>query len=159
MLFEASDRSKGGEIETIGDGSSQTHGICLFRKFATKPVEGNTMAPLRTMRLVMITSIIWVSTSPAQSVLDGFVLIKGGTFQHGVGANQSGARVRLEDFEILDHPITNQEYKVFVDDTGYPAPLHWPDGKIPQGKEDYPVTISYLSDIMSSRRFVSRFPS
>ena len=107
------------------------------------------MAPLRTMRLVMITSIIWVSTSPAQSVLDGFVLIKGGTFQHGVGANQSGARVRLEDFEILDHPITNQEYKVFVDDTGYPAPLHWPDGKIPQGKEDYPVIFVNRQDVMA----------
>ena len=62
---------------------------------------------------------------------DGFVLIK--------GAEYDGARVRVEAFEMLDHPVTNAEYLAFVEATEYPAPLHWKEGVIPAGKEDHPV--------------------
>lgn len=41
-----------------------------------------------------------------QSSPEGFVHIKGGEFRLGRGAGQNGALVRIEDFEILDHPVT-----------------------------------------------------
>ncbi len=59
-----------------------------------------------------------------------FVLIKGGTLRAGL---------RLDDFEMLDHPLTNAEYKVFVDEARYPAPLHWEAGRVPAGTENLPV--------------------
>ena len=55
--------------------------------------------------------------------------------------------MRLEDFEILDHPITNREYKSFIDETGYPVPLHWKDKIIPAGKEEYPVIFVNRYDV------------
>ena len=61
--------------------------------------------------------------------LKNFVLIKGTEY----------TRANIGDFEILDHPVTNAEYKYFVDASGYRAPSHWTNGKIPVGKEDYPV--------------------
>jgi rhamnogalacturonan endolyase len=61
------------------------------------------------------------------------VFVRGATFVSGDKTS------RLEDFEILDHPLTNAEYKAFVAATGHSAPSHWKDGQIPAGKEDYPV--------------------
>ncbi len=92
---------------------------------------------------------------PAQSSGGSFVLVEGGTFRHGTGARQSGAPVRVEDFEILDHPVTNAEYKAFVDATGHPAPLHWEGGRIPTGKEDYPVVFVNRSDVAAYLRWRS----
>jgi formylglycine-generating enzyme required for sulfatase activity len=83
----------------------------------------------------------------AQAPPDGFVLIKGGTFQSGdVATDKNRGRVRVDDFEILDHEVTNLEYKRFIDATGYRAPLHWTGGKIPPGKENYPVIFVNLAD-------------
>ncbi len=59
-----------------------------------------------------------------------FVLVKGGTLRPGI---------RVDDFEMLDHPVTNAEYKLFVDDAKYPAPQHWQNGRAPSGMENWPV--------------------
>lgn len=47
--------------------------------------------------------------------------------------------VYVEAFYIDKYPVTNAEYKKFVDATGYPPPLHWRRGNIPEGKENHPV--------------------
>lgn len=102
------------------------------------------------MKYIAIT-ISWylfvVSMANTESPPNGFILIKGAEFQKGTGSNQTGARVRLEDFEILDHPVTNLEYSAFVEKTGYPAPLHWRDGMIPAGKESHPVIFVNRKDV------------
>lgn len=51
----------------------------------------------------------------------------------------------LLDNGVLDsQPVTNAQYKAFVDDTGQTPPPHWNGGEIPPGKEDAPVThVSY----------------
>ncbi len=107
-----------------------------------------------------------ISTNASESILDGFVLIEGDTFQRGFGANQRGAQVRTEDFEILDHPVTNQEYKKYIDETGYRAPLHWNQGNIPDGKENHPVIFvnrydaeNYLSWLTEREGRVYRLPT
>ena len=71
---------------------------------------------------------------------EGFVHIKGGTFHSGdILTAENRPLVRVDDFDMLDHPVTNEEYKRFIDATGYPAPLHWKNNQIPAKKENYPV--------------------
>jgi len=53
----------------------------------------------------------------------------------------------LGDFEIMDHPVTNAEYKLFIDATGYQYPEHWTNGRIPAGKEEYPVIFINREDV------------
>ncbi len=94
-------------------------------------------------RNVLIGSFLFLSPLCGFSqseFLEGFVHIEGGAFSSGdVVTKKDRHVVRVEDFEILDHPVTNREYKRFIDATGHPVPLHWHDGKMPAGKEEYPV--------------------
>jgi rhamnogalacturonan endolyase len=73
--------------------------------------------------------------------LQQFVYIKGLEIQRG------DQNINIGDFEILDHPVTNAEYKHFVDATKYRAPSHWENGKIPAGKENYPVIYVNREDV------------
>ena len=51
----------------------------------------------------------------ADVVPQGFILIKENTFSPGIGcSDQNHPKVRIEDFEILDHAITKAEYGVFI---------------------------------------------
>jgi hypothetical protein len=61
-----------------------------------------------------------------------FVLIRG-------GAIPGKPEVLVDDFEMQVHPVTNRDYKQFVDAASYAAPLHWQGGTIPAGMEDYPL--------------------
>jgi formylglycine-generating enzyme required for sulfatase activity len=48
-------------------------------------------------------------------------------------------QVHLERYWISRVPITNAQYRFFVQDVGHRAPGHWDDGQIPRGKESHPV--------------------
>ncbi|MBN2008385.1 SUMF1/EgtB/PvdO family nonheme iron enzyme [candidate division KSB1 bacterium] len=91
------------------------------------------------------------------SLLDGFVAIQGGTFRGGdVVTEKNRLLVRVDDFEMLDHPVTNAEYKRFVDATGHSAPLHWNDNQIPAGKEDYPVIFVNRHDVKDYLKWLTK---
>lgn len=47
--------------------------------------------------------------------------------------------VKLPEYLIGQVSITNQQYQVFLQSTGYGYPLHWLNGIIPDGREDHPV--------------------
>ena len=78
---------------------------------------------------------------------DGFVFIQGG---------QYGSTV-VDDFEIMDHTVTNEEYKKFTEATGYAVPLHWENGKIPAGKEDYPVIFVNREDMRAYCEWLDKY--
>jgi rhamnogalacturonan endolyase len=61
-----------------------------------------------------------------------FVLIRGGELP-------GQPEIRVDDFEMQSAPVTNAEYKIFVDATGHPAPLHWSGDRVPPGMEQHPV--------------------
>ncbi len=72
-------------------------------------------------------------TKPIQSIIrakDGkeMIYIAGGDFQMGRNEgpdNEAPAHiVQVESFYIDRYPVTNEEYKRFVDDTGYPVPCY-----------------------------------
>ena len=63
------------------------------------------------------------------------VQIPPGVFLYG----NDQERIHLDAYAIAKTPITNRQYKAFVDATGHRAPDYWKGGKIPAGKEDHPV--------------------
>ena len=52
--------------------------------------------------------------------------------------------VHLSYYYIGNTPVTNQEYREFVNCTGYKAPIHWQRGTYPTGLAKHPVVnVSY----------------
>jgi formylglycine-generating enzyme required for sulfatase activity len=87
----------------------------------------------------MFTRILLAIAMCGMAHAADWVPIKGGVLQPGI---------RLDDFEMLDHPVTNAEYKLFVDDAKYPAPPYWDRGRIPAGMENLPVVfVSRYADV------------
>ena len=68
---------------------------------------------------------------------DGRPMVKvpAGKFLYGTNKEER----YLPDFYIDRYPVTNAEYKVFVDATGHPEPAHWRNHTWPAGKENHPV--------------------
>jgi formylglycine-generating enzyme required for sulfatase activity len=88
-----------------------------------------------------------------------FVLIRGGVMPGRPG-------VRVDDFEIADAPITNAEYRLFLDAAKHKAPLHWEGGRIPAGMENMPVIFvnrydaaAYLKWRSAKESRIYRFPT
>ena len=74
-----------------------------------------------------------------------FIKIPGGEFlmgsagDRGASANEKPQhRVYLSDYWIAKTPVTNAQYKRFVEATGHQAPSHWKKANIPRGKEYHP---------------------
>jgi formylglycine-generating enzyme required for sulfatase activity len=70
-----------------------------------------------------------------------FVLIQGGLARPG---NPS---TRVDDFEMQDRPVTNAEYRIFAEETGHTPPLHWANGRVPSGMENWPVIFVNRYDV------------
>lgn len=64
-------------------------------------------------------------------------LIPGGYFHYGQEPREK--RLFLDSFLIDKMPVTNNDYQKFVKATGYNAPEHWRERKIPKGQENHPV--------------------
>ena len=55
----------------------------------------------------------------------------------------------LPAYYIGKYPVTNAQYRAFVQATGHSAPGYWDEGQIPRGKEDHPVTWLYWKDAVA----------
>jgi formylglycine-generating enzyme required for sulfatase activity len=77
-----------------------------------------------------------------------FVLIPEGEFT--IGSNPRKDRLAqtdespphqlyVTDYYIMRYPVTNAQYRLFVEATGHRLPLFWPDGQFPADKADHPV--------------------
>jgi formylglycine-generating enzyme required for sulfatase activity len=85
---------------------------------------------------------------------DGMALIPAGPFLmgnnndfHDNDADEKPRHiVNLQPFFIDIYPITNQDYKAFVDASGHRTPQYWTDsGEIPDGKQLHPLTgVNYM---------------
>lgn len=124
------------------------------------------------------------STRPASAVPDGMVQIPGGTFDfkvHGLevaGKNQVGVDVQyswedsprryhdhvivIRSFEIDRYPVTNAQFKKFLDSTHYhPRDDHnflrdWSNGMYPDGWAQRPVTWVSLEDARAYAKWAGK---
>lgn len=84
---------------------------------------------------------------PTLEAPNGMVYVAPGPFQ--MGTNDTGGivpgdqspqhEVTLPAFFIDKTEVSNAQYKKYCDDTKYPMPPDWLDGKIPAGQENWPV--------------------
>jgi len=58
-------------------------------------------------------------------------------------------QTHLAAYMIDKYPVTNAQYARFVAATGHRPPLHWKDGRIPQGEVMHPVTMVSWFDAKS----------
>ena len=103
--------------------------------------------------------------SPSADVTDNMVFIPNGMAIIGSDDNEieyvaqqlSAPREALVDeiprktrtirgFYLDQYEVTNIQYQKFVDDTRYPPPLHWINGRYPAEKGNHPVTFVSLDD-------------
>jgi formylglycine-generating enzyme required for sulfatase activity len=49
-------------------------------------------------------------------------------------------QLQLAGFHIARTPVTNEEYRTFVRETGHVAPAHWRESGVPRGLQPHPVT-------------------
>jgi formylglycine-generating enzyme required for sulfatase activity len=63
------------------------------------------------------------------------VKIPAGEFLYG----EDQEKIEIGEFFIDQNPVTNAEYKLFVDAKGFEQPAHWRNGTYPEGKADHPV--------------------
>jgi formylglycine-generating enzyme required for sulfatase activity len=58
----------------------------------------------------------------------------------------------VSDYYIMRHPVTNAQYRQFVEATGHRLPLFWQKGEFPSDKADHPVVgVSYRDAIAYCR--------
>ena len=111
--------------------------------------------PAGEARRVSITE----KTVPATVLPDQMVQVPAGTFRFTATNSEgiipypvqdTGEVINVPAFYMDRYPVTNRDFKRFLDATGYrPADTvnflrHWINGKIPQGEEKFPVVqVSY----------------
>ena len=78
------------------------------------------------------------------------ILIPAGEFLIGSDPQQDGYaqdneqpqhRLYLSDYYLAKTPVTNAQYRAFLQATGSNRPEYWTEGKLPSGKEDHPVEV------------------
>ena len=95
-----------------------------------------------------------VPTAPAKASPIAFewVTVRAGHFLMGDKDEHCGGRqdrIYVPAFRISKYPVTNAQYEMFVDATGYATPTHWQHGQIPKGKENHPVVSVTWHDVMA----------
>ncbi|MBI5034411.1 MAG: SUMF1/EgtB/PvdO family nonheme iron enzyme [Chloroflexi bacterium] len=65
-------------------------------------------------------------------------------------------QVALTQYWIGRFPVTNKEYKAFIDATGYRAPRHWKHGNFRKGKDDHPVVWVGYDDAVAYCEWLSK---
>lgn len=87
-----------------------------------------------------------------------WVEVPAGEFVMGGSGEYDGKpahRVNIPAFKIARVPITNAQYKLYVETAHSQVPEHWVDGKVPRGRENHPVVYVSWHDAMIYCRWLS----
>lgn len=112
--------------------------------------EGGAVAPAvakvpAEVRSVATPAVLVVSTPPLHfdwcSIPAGEFLLGSDRQKdaHAYPDEQPQHKLFLPDYRIARVPVTNEQYKQFMDVTGHEAPEHWPNGQIPNNKANHPA--------------------
>jgi formylglycine-generating enzyme required for sulfatase activity len=64
--------------------------------------------------------------------------------------------VHVPEFYIAKYPVTNLQYRAFVQASGHRAPLYWAGGTNPKGKQNHPVVEVSWKDALAFCAWLSR---
>ncbi|MEM6338084.1 MAG: SUMF1/EgtB/PvdO family nonheme iron enzyme, partial [Bacteroidota bacterium] len=64
--------------------------------------------------------------------------------------------VELSAYRIGKYPVTNAEYRSFIDETSHPAPHDWDNGNYPEGLSDHPVVHVSWEDAVAYTDWLSK---
>lgn len=113
--------------------------------------------PVKLPPMSFLFFVLFAAMGVVLHAADDFVLLQSGMLRDGQ---------RVDSFEMQKRPLTNAEYKLFVDATGYAAPLHWENGRIPAGMDNHPVIFvnridaaAYLKWRNEKERRIYRLPT
>ena len=136
-------------------------------KFVIQLFEGDDIIDERVIFIAPGTPRLMsesVMTEPAARAPKGMVTIPAGIFRcdhymtgdsfipYPEALTAKGETVEMKKFYMDEHPVTNRQYKEFINATGYkPADevnflKHWENGEIPEGMENFPVIYVTLED-------------
>jgi len=128
--------------------------LAILGKAVDPPTVASTSSATEQPTASRTTEAKPVSTPPPASPID-FVWchVPAGEFLMGSDDQQGDEkpqhRVNLPDFYMAKTPVTNEQYKRFVDAKSHRAPNHWQKGQIPKGKEHHPVVNVAWHDAMA----------
>ena len=93
----------------------------------------------------------------SKSLFMDFCYIPAGRFLMGMDYDESDSLSNIDEspqhiknlseYLIGKYPVTNKQYLLFTQQTGYKYPIHLVDGIIPEGKENHPVVNVSLMDV------------
>ncbi len=95
-----------------------------------------------------------LSTNKCPKSIEGMVYIPETAFimSYEYDDEKPVRKVKVNTFYINRYPVTNAQYKEFVNATKHPAPKHWKGDKIPAGKK---IIRWYMSPGVLQRHIVS----
>lgn len=119
-----------------------------------------TQNPLSATNGTTPTTIVWPNDDKEMVFIAGGPFVMGSN--EGSSSHQPQHQVMVADFYLDRWPVTNLEYKQFVDATGHPVPnyeVSWCDTRgynwdpqtrmYPKGKADHPVVLVTWDDAMA----------
>lgn len=126
----------------------ESWGIALGIPLPLQSPSSHVITPKVQSRSQTAISRSQINTTKKPKIIFDWVTIPAGEFLRGSDKrtdilaeyNETPQRlIYLSEYEIARVPVTNAQYKIFVDATKRRKPEHWKDDKIPRGEEDHPV--------------------
>ncbi len=77
-------------------------------------------------------------------------------FPHVLKDDKPVRRIYVDPFYLDEHEVTNASYAAFVQAKRHRAPVHWPQGRIPPGKEKHPVVNVSWDDAAAYARWAGK---
>jgi len=139
-----------------------TIGLIVLPAGAQAPGAASTADPLT--RAANGTAISHPSSTQVYPVIDGprtisvpvnMVYVPAGKFTVGTGPGETTAE--LDGYCIGKFPVTNAEYKAFLDATSSTrCPAYWSGGTYPEGKANHPVVYISLTQAIAYADWMSK---
>jgi formylglycine-generating enzyme required for sulfatase activity len=127
----------------------------LLRKLADqKALRESELRRMRALNLQLATGVVMEFVR----VPAGKFLMGSDTFKDPDARKDEKPQhtIYLSEYLIGQVPVTNRQYRVFLQDSQHHPPLYWQNGAIPLGKENHPVVNVNWQDAVAFCGWLSR---